>query len=479
MTFASTSFLFAFLPIVLFAYYGMPIRLRNIFLLIAGVIYYALAEPNYILILILTTIINYISGIVIEKVCIAELRYKFAFLITPIIANLCILFFFKDILFLLFGIDQTPITPVPPLVITTTKILIPIGISYYILQVISYLVDIYQNRIIAETNFINFSLYIIMFPKIIAGPITKYRDIKKDLDNRVVYADNVSVGVEYFIYGLFKKVLLSNNISLLWENVYLLNFETIPVATAWLGAIAFSFTLYFDMSGYTDMAIGIGKMLGFNLPNNFNYPYMATNITDFFKRFHMSLILWFVDYVYKPILSINFLNEYNKIKISLATICTWILIGVWHGVTAGSVASSGGVSFGMNFILFGIYFGFIICAEMYFKDKIKFKFNIFIKHLYTLIVVFFGFVLLDPSDIIKLDDLIKTMLFLNNTKIINTHTFHLIWSNLVILLLCVLCSTDYIKCTSEKYSTCYPKIYPVVKYIITFMLFAVCLCYLI
>lgn len=480
MTFASTSFLFAFLPIVLFAYYGMPVKLRNVFLLLISIIFYILAEPNYILILILTVILNYISGIIIEKVCISDLKSKMVFLLFPIILNLGILIYFKDILLLLFKIDQTPITPVPPLVITTTKILIPLGISYYILQSISYLIDIYQNRIIAETNLINFSLYMTMFPKIIAGPITKYKDTKIALDNRVVVIGDVSDGVEYFIVGLFKKVLLSNNISLLWQNIYDLDFNTIPVATAWLGAVAFSFTLYFDMSGYTDMAIGVGKMIGFDLPKNFNYPYVADNVTDFFKRWHISLISWFEDYVYKPLISSDSFIEYKIFKTAVSTVITWTLIGFWHGATAGTVASSHGINFGVNFLLFGIYFGFIICLEMFFKNRVSVKFKIhkIIKHFYTILVVTLGFVLLDPSNIIKTYELIKTMLFLNGNILVSTHTLHLFWSNIVILSLCVLCSTAFFNKADEKYTKNYPKLYPCVKYVIIFVMFFVSLCYL-
>lgn len=479
MTFASTSFIFAFLPIVLFAYYGIPIRLRNIFLLISAIIFYTLAEPNYVLILILTTVLNYISGIIIEKACISDVRHKIVFLIIPIILNLTILIFFKNILFTLFNIDQTPITPVPPLVITTSKILIPIGISYYILQVISYLIDIYENRAEAETNFIDFALYLTMFPKIIAGPITKYQDMKKTLKSRVVYLDNIYIGIQYFIFGLFKKVLLSNNISFLWESVYSLNFENIPVATAWLGAIAFSFTLYFDMSGYSDMAIGIGKMIGFNLPNNFDYPYMSTSITQFFKRFHITLIYWFNYYIFKPISNNRCLSKYNRLNFSISTLITWILIGIWHGVTAGTVSDHLGIKFSANFIIFGIYFGLILCAEMFFKDKIKFKIHVIIKHMYTLIVVTFGFIWLDPSNIIKLDELVKTMLFLNNPQLFNSQTIHLFFENIVILILCIFFCTNLMEKLSEKFANRYPKIFPILKYIITFAAFFISSCYLI
>lgn len=479
MTFASTSFIFAFLPIVLFAYYGMPIRLRNIFLLLTGVVFYTLAEPNYILILILTVILNYISGIIIEKVCISDFKSKILFLILPIMLNLGILIYFKDILLILFKIDQTPITPVPPLLITTTKILIPLGISYYILQAISYLIDVYQNRIIAETNFIDFSIYMIMFPKIIAGPIVKYKDVKKSLENRVVYTDSVAEGIEYFIIGLFKKVLLSNNISLLWESIYILDFNTMPIATAWLGAFAFSFTLYFDMAGYTDMAIGVGKMIGLDLPNNFNYPYTATNVTDFFKRWHITLISWFEYYIYKPLISSEMLIKHQTIKITISTLTMWVLIGFWHGITAGTVANSHGVNFEANFLLFGIYFGVIICLELFFKDKIKFKIHKIIKHIYTIITVTLGFTLLDPSNIIKSRQLINTMLFINNKKLVSTHTLHLFWSNIVILLLCVLCSTAIFNKINLKYAERFPKLFPCVKYVVTFALFFVSLCYLI
>lgn len=479
MTFASTSFLFAFLPIVLFAYYGMPIRLRNLFLLLIAGLFYALAEPNYIYVLLLTVVLNYCSGIVIEKACISELKYKFTVLLLPIIMNLIILVNFKEILLLFFGIDQTPITAVPPFIITTTEIFIPIGISYYILQCISYLIDVYQNRIIAETNFINFALYVTMFPKIIAGPITKYNDMKKNLENRIVYMEDVYIGVQYFIFGLFKKVILSNNIAFLWASVYTLEFNTIPVATAWLGAIAFSFTLYFDMSGYTDMAIGIGKMFGFDLPNNFNYPYMAGSVTDFFRRFHITLMSWFDDYITQPIIKNKlFAKEEATTTHNIAKLVTWILIGVWYGVTAGTVSSKGGINFGANFIIFGFYFGLFVYIEEVLRGKIKFKIHKFIKHIYTVVVVIFGFVLLDPSDIMKSNKLILSLLKLNNNPLVSTHTFHLFWSNIVILVLCVLCSTNLFKKIDEKCNANHHKIYSVVKYVVTFVLFFTSLCYL-
>lgn len=357
MVFSSMTFLFAYLPITLALYFICPLCIRNPMLLIANLIFYGWGEPRYIIIMFASIMIDYIHGYLIEKY-----RYndKLArkFVASSVIFNLALLFFFKywDFLASQFGL---PVLGVP----------LPLGISFYTFQTMSYSIDVYRGEAQRQTNLVKFGVFVTLFPQLIAGPIVRYKDIADQLTEGVKpRIKDVSDGVKLFTVGLCKKVLLANSIGKLWE--VLQTNPDLSVVGAWLGAIAFSFQIYFDFAGYSDMACGLGRMLGFTFPQNFNYPYIAKSITDFWRRWHMTLGSWFREYVYIPLGG----NRVNGFRKYFNIMVVWALTGFWHGAD-------------WNFLVWGIYFGILLILEKQIFMKFLPKMPDFIQHIYTLILV--------------------------------------------------------------------------------------------
>ena len=357
MVFSSMTFLFAYLPITLALYFICPLWLRNPMLLIANLIFYGWGEPRYIIIMFASIMIDYIHGYLIEKY-----RYndKLArkFVASSVIFNLALLFFFKywDFLASQFGL---PVLGVP----------LPLGISFYTFQTMSYSIDVYRGEAQRQTNLIKFGVFVTLFPQLIAGPIVRYKDIADQLAEGVKpRIKDVSEGAKLFTVGLCKKVLLANSIGKLWE--VLQTNPDLSVVGAWLGAIAFSFQIYFDFAGYSDMACGLGRMLGFTFPQNFNYPYIAKSITDFWRRWHMTLGSWFREYVYIPLGG----NRVNGFRKYFNIMVVWALTGFWHGAD-------------WNFLVWGIYFGVLLILEKQIFMRFLPKLPDFIQHIYTLILV--------------------------------------------------------------------------------------------
>ncbi len=367
MVFSSISFLFYFLPCVLIAYFIAPRRLRNAILAVASLLFYAWGEPRYILIMLFSTVADYTCGRLIAREQNKGKKGK-VYLIASIVINLSVLGFFKYFNFLagnvmsLFGGDATGLL----------NVTLPIGISFYTFQTMSYTIDVYRKNVPAQKNIINFATFVTLFPQLIAGPIVKYTDIAEELDdvNRGS-VDMFSEGVARFIAGLGKKVLFANNIGLLWDAISSTSIGEMSVVYAWLGIIAYAFQIYFDFSGYSDMAIGLGKIFGFDFPENFNYPYISKSVSEFWRRWHMTLGSFFRDYVYIP-LGGNRHNVFRNLFI------VWFLTGFWHGAS-------------WNFIIWGLYNGLFICLERIFKSQFE-KIPSVIKHIYLLTVVNIGFV---------------------------------------------------------------------------------------
>ena len=342
MVFRSLMFLFVFLPSVLLIYYVCPKKFRNLVLFVSSLVFYAWGEPVYIVIMIFSTVFDYFNGLLIEKYRQkGQLKKTKIVLINSIIINLAILFFFKYTDFFINNINLLLSSN-----IQTLDLALPIGISFYTFQTMSYTIDVYRGEVKAQKNIISFGAFVVLFPQLVAGPIVRYKTIATQLDERKESQEQFANGVHRFIIGLGKKVLLANNIGLVWEQISSYNIETLSTATAWIGAIAFSFQIYFDFSGYSDMAIGLGKMFGFNFLENFNYPYISKSITEFWRRWHISLGTWFKEYVYFPLGG----NRGGKAKQIRNIFIVWGLTGFWHGAS-------------WNFVVWGLYFAVLLIFE--------------------------------------------------------------------------------------------------------------------
>ena len=370
MVFSSIPFLFFFLPIVLICYYLVPFKLKNYVLLVFSLIFYAWGEPVYIILMIFSCLLNYFYALYHDKV-----KNKKLLFILCIVANLLILGFFKYADFLIDIINSIFRLNINPL-----KLALPIGISFFTFQTMSYSIDVYRSSVVPERNFFYFTTYVSMFPQLIAGPIVRYETISKELYKRDINFNNFSDGLLRFMQGLFKKVLIANNIGYLWTT--LSSMESLSIASAWLGIIAYTFQIYFDFSAYSDMAIGMGKMLGFNYLENFNYPYISKSVTEFWRRWHISLSSWFKDYVYIPLGG----SKCSRIKHIRNMLIVWCLTGIWHGAS-------------YNFMLWGLYYGIILIIEKFFLKGFLSKLPNTLKHIYTMLVVIIGWLIFASTDL--------------------------------------------------------------------------------
>ncbi len=415
MIFSSIPFLFFFFPIFLFLYYLVPFKYKNLILLIFSLIFYAWGEPIYILLMIFSSIVDYINGRMIEKYNNNKVRKKI-FLISSIIINLILLSFFKYADFLIQSINSIFNISIPLL-----KLGLPIGISFFTFQTMSYSIDVYRGEVKAEHNFLTFMTYVSMFPQLIAGPIVRYETVSEELKTRKINFTNFSNGLLRFMRGLFKKVIIANNVGYLWTIMSASN--NISVLGSWLGIVAFTLQIYFDFSGYSDMAIGMGKMLGFNYLENFNYPYISKSITEFWRRWHISLSSWFRDYVYIPLGGSRVKKSVNIRNIMIV----WMLTGLWHGSS-------------WNFVLWGIYYGILLVLEKFVLKKLLNKLPNILKHIYTLILIIIGWLIFAIPDINTLGEYIKAMFGLNG-KIINSEFIYYLNNYFVILLIASIFST--------------------------------------
>ena len=418
MVFSSLTFLFVFLPIVLLIYYISPRPLKNFVILLFSLIFYAWGEPKFIFLIILSILINYIGALQIVKNSSDTEKRKFIF-ITLLLIDISILFFFKYYGFIissigsLFGIDLV-IRDIP----------LPLGISFYTFQQISYIIDVYTKKTKVQKNLINFATYITMFPQLIAGPIVMYNDIESQLKNRNENLTQFSSGVHRFIIGLGKKVLLANSIGAIWSEIKVIPLNEISILTSWIGIIAFALQIYFDFSGYSDMAIGLAKMFGFEFLENFNYPYISKSVTEFWRRWHISVGTWFREYLYIP-LGGN--KKGNLIQIRNLFV-VWFTTGLWHGAS-------------FNFIAWGIYFGVILFIEKIIFKNILNKLPSFLCHIYTLILVLIGWVIFDMNTLSSAMEYISIMFGLSNNLVVDKLSLFILSNNIVILLIGIICST--------------------------------------
>ena len=375
MVFSSLTFLLFFLPTVLLVYYAVPRRAKNAVLFLFSLIFYAWGEPVYVVLMLFSTVLDYSCGRLVEKYR-GTGKQKLG-LILSICGNLGLLFFFKYTDFLIGTVNGLLGTSIPQLGLP-----LPIGISFYTFQTMSYTIDVYRGEAKLQRNILSFGAYVALFPQLIAGPIVRYHDVAEQLDGRVHSFDKFGDGAKRFVTGLGKKVLLANNIGLLWSAISKTEAASLTTLAAWLGLIAFGFQIYFDFSGYSDMAIGLGKMLGFDFPENFNYPYIAKSVTEFWRRWHISLGTWFRDYVYIPLG-----GNRKGLALQLRNVAlVWLLTGFWHGAS-------------WNYVLWGLYFGLLLICEKLFLGKRLEKAPAFVGHVYTLFAVLTSWVLFAFEDL--------------------------------------------------------------------------------
>lgn len=422
MVFSNTLFIYLFLPLNLLIYFLVKdIKAKNITLLVFSLIFYSWGEPKWIILLLFTSIINYYAGIFIEKN--KDTKESKKWLIYSIIINLCSLLIFKYTAFIFENINE-----LFNLAIKIPDIPFPLGISFYTFHVISYTVDVYKGHVKAQKSYYKFLLYISLYPQLVAGPIVRYSQVEDEIDYRESSINNINDGINRFIVGLGKKVLIANVAGKLVEQYMNSNLYDLTVVGSWLGIVMFTIQMYFDFSGYSDMAIGLGKIFGFKYLENFNYPYISKSATEFWRRWHISLGSFFRDYVYIPLGG-------NKKNMVTNLFIVWLLTGIWHGAS-------------WNFIVWGLYFGIIIYFEKKLILKILNRIPKIVSHIYLLTVVVIGWTIFYFTNLTDSIKYLKIMFGLSNNSIINTETKLEIVNNIFWIILALIGTTPilpYIK----------------------------------
>ena len=420
MVFSTPLFMFYFLALTLLIYYLVPRKLRNPVILIASLLFYYWGETEYVIIMFVSTAIDFTHGLIVER-CKAKGNDKGARLAvtSSIIFNLGLLGFFKYWDFLAGSLQAIGLNFMPIL-----NVHLPIGISFYTFQTMSYTIDVYRGDTRAQRNIINFGTFVTLFPQLIAGPIIKYKDLGDQINERTCSADKFASGVQIFMVGLAKKLLLANNAGMLWDSYKAMALSDLTVAGSWLGVIAFSFQIYFDFSGYSDMAIGLGRMLGFEFLPNFNYPYISKSITEFWRRWHISLSTWFKEYLYIPLGG----NRCSKSRWMFNLLIVWSATGIWHGAS-------------WNYLIWGLYFFVLLMVEKFFLlDKLK-KAPALIARIYTLFLVVVSWAIFALEDFGHLTGYLKVMFGLGGVPVADGAFGYYLASYLPSLLLCAVAST--------------------------------------
>ena len=444
MLFCSYVFILVFLPLLLFLYYIIKNRkYRNILLLIFSLIFYAWGEPKYILLLLISIVINYFIAIMLERI-----NKNKKVLVIGVLVNILSIVIFKYLDFGILTINGLFDTNIKKFNLT-----IPIGISFYTFQSISYIIDVYRKKVKAEHNILNLGLYISLFPQLVAGPIVKYKDIYNDIIDRKETIDKFYNGIRRFMIGFAKKSIIANNMAVVCDTIYSQNVGNISMPTLWLAAISFTLQIYYDFSGYSDMAIGLGKMFGFNIPENFNYPYISTSISDFWKRWHISLTSWFREYVYIPLGG----NKCSKIKWIRNIIIVFFLTGLWHGAS-------------YNFIIWGLYNALFIILEKTILKKFLSKLNNILKYLLTMLIIIIGFVIFRIENLSDLLNIIKGMFNISNIAFFDLYfsNYNLVMSSLY-LPIGIIFVFPIFKLIKKKIKSKYDNIYNIISFLFIFI----------
>ncbi len=424
MVFSSLVFLCAFFPVVVGIYAICPLKYKNFWLMLSSFFFYAWGEPVYVFIMIFSTVFDYINGRLLEYFDLKEMEAvskencRKAVLFISVFGNLAILFVFKYFDFLITSWNQATSSELGLL-----HLALPIGISFYTFQTMSYTIDVYKKEVKAQHNLIAFGMYVSMFPQLIAGPIVRYRLVESEMRNRTVTVEQWVHGMRRFLIGLGKKVLFANQIGALWDDISGTAGSGLSMAGAWIGAIAFTFQIYFDFSGYSDMAIGLGEMFGFHFPENFLHPYEAESITEFWRKWHITLSGWFRDYVYIPLGG----NRSGIIRQIFNLFIVWFLTGFWHGAS-------------WNFVLWGLYYFVLLVLEKLFLLKETERWRRLFRHLYAKFFIIVGWTIFANEDFSQLESYLKTMFGVNG-ELFNSEAVYQFRTYLPLMVILALAST--------------------------------------
>jgi len=426
MVFSSLEFLLRFLPAALLLYFLVPERFQNALLVIASLVFYAWGQPIHLLLVLFSCAINYALGTAIDRHR-GSTKARVV-LALSIVVNLSLLGFFKYAHFVIANVNSVFGSS-----IGLPNVPLPVGISFYTFKILSYSIDLYRGNSPAAKGPLAFLLYVSLFPQMMAGPIERYKAIANELANREHSLDLFAEGVHRFVLGLGKKVIIADNVALIWDAC---RTTTVPsVLSSWLGIVAFAFQLYFDFSGYSDMAIGLGRMFGFHFAENFCFPYISQSITEFWRRWHISLGQWFRDYVYVP-LGGNRVSRWRWIRNILVV---WFLTGLWHGAS-------------WNFVLWGAYFGVLLVFERLILGKLLEQLPRLVRHAYTLLVVLVSWVIFALDSVSDILSYFGHMFGLRSTELVNAESLYLLRANAVLLLIAVVASTPALAALYDRFS---------------------------
>ena len=417
MVFSSTVFLFLFLPLVLLIYFLSPQALKNTVLLAASLFFYAWGEPKFVIIMMISILLNYIFGLLVDKYRDKKTKVKWI-LIVMVFANILILGIFKYANFIIENVNS-----LFSLNIENPNIPLPIGISFFTFQAISYVIDIYRKDGDVQKNPLDTALYISLFPQLVAGPIVRYQTVANQIKKRTVTLEGFTEGIKRFIVGLAKKMLLANNCGLIADQIFSMQPSEMSTGLAWIGIIAYSLQIYFDFSGYSDMAIGLGRMFGFTFLENFNYPYISKSISEFWRRWHISLGSWSRDYIYIPLGG----NRKGNLITYRNLFIVWLTTGIWHGAN-------------WTFIIWGLYYGFFIMIERAYLGKKLVRLPIIIQHAYALIIVIIGWVFFRSETLGYAFEYIGVMFGINSVSFWNLDASYYFNENIILFLLSILVS---------------------------------------
>ncbi len=447
MVFSSTIFLFIFLPVTLAMYYICDKRLKNIWLFIVSLFFYSWGEPKYLLLMLASISLNYILALLINHFLDkGRIGITKSLLALTIVSNIACLIYFKYLDFIITNVNQ-----ILGANFTLKNIALPVGISFFTFQAMSYVIDVYRRDAEVQKNILNLGLYISLFPQLIAGPIVRYIDIEKQLENRSIDATKIYDGVKLFIIGFCKKILIADQLASLCDSIFAVNGISAP--SAWIGAISYSLQIFFDFSGYSDMAVGLGKLFGFEFVNNFNYPYISKTIKEFWRRWHISLSTWFRDYVYIPLGG----SRCKPLRAYLNLTIVFFLTGFWHGAS-------------WNFIVWGLYYAVFLVLERLFLGKLLEKIPKILQHVYALFVIIIGWVFF------RAENLTSALIYIKNMFTVNSSSIN----DLIPLMnkryiLCILCGIIF----SIPWTSKIKVKHPVIVDIILIILFIIAIAYMI
>ena len=455
MVFSSLSFLTLFLPLTILLYFAVPRRFRNLLLFLASLIFYAWGEPVYIVLMIFSSVVDYSHGLLMEKFD-GRPGVRRALLISSVVINLSLLGFFKYA-----GLVVSTLNAALSLSIPVPSVALPVGISFYTFQTMSYSIDVYRRNCPAQRDPIAFGCYVTMFPQLIAGPIVRYVDVMREINDRRETFEGFYLGIRRFLVGLAKKLILANGVGMLWDSVSAQPAASLSALSAWLGVLAYAFQIYFDFSGYSDMAIGMGRMFGFQFPENFRYPYVSRSVSDFWRRWHITLSTWFREYLYIPLGGNRVCVPRNIFNLAVV----WMATGLWHGAS-------------WNFLLWGAYFGAVLIAEKFLYGKALSRAPGFVGWAYTALVVLVGWVFFALDDLGRGAAYLGAM-FGGGAGAVDAYALRALLNYGAVLLLCAAASTPLASGALERLRARRPRAHSALTYALVIAGFALCLIYVV